>query len=144
MNSVLRSGLTRAAFVAYGLAAALSAFVLWGWALGIPSLRDLGAHFPPMPPAAAIGMVLLAGAFLGAERGERRGPWLAAGLAALIAALSLAGVPLDLGLRGVEAMSPAAAVSMLLLALATPLGGQRKLFGRIPPVSASAFIAGVV
>ena len=144
MNSILRSRLARAAFVAYGLAAALSALVLWGWALGLAPLRDLGAHFPPMPPAAAVGMVLLAGSFLGAERGERRGPYLAAALAALIAALSLAGVPLDFGLRGVEAMAPAAAVSMLLLAIATPLAGDRRVFGRVYGVSASALAAGLV
>jgi PAS domain S-box-containing protein len=144
MTTRLIAGLARAALISYGLAAALGALVLWGWALDLAPLRDLGAQFPPMPPAAALGMILLAGSFLGAERGEKRGACAAAAVAALIGALSLAGVPLDLGLPAPELMSPAAAIAMLALALVTPLAGDRKVFGRISGIGASGLVAGLV
>ena len=146
MNARLTRGLARAAEVAYGLAAALAALTLWGWALDMPSLRDLGAHFPPMPPAAALGTLLLAGSFLAAERGRPRRAYGAAVLTGLIAALALAGLDFDRVLNAAAPaaapalMSPAAAIALLLLAIATPLAGDRRVFG----VSASNLVAGVV
>src|SRR4051812_20809709 len=148
MNARLTRGLARSAQVAYGLAAALAALTLWGWALDMPSLRDLGAHFPPMPPAAALGTLLLAGSFLAAERGRPQRAYAPAALAALIAALALAGLHIDLLFNFNAAapaaasalMSPAAAIALLLLAIATPLAGDRKVFG----LSASNLVAGVV
>src|SRR5258706_12487327 len=91
MNARLIPGLARAAPLGYGLAAALAALTLWGWALDFAWLRDLGAHFPPMPPAASLGMLLLAAGFLAAQRGKRRSACVAAALAGLLAARSFGG-----------------------------------------------------
>ena len=72
MGGKLLSRLTRVAYAAYGLAAMLAAMALWGWALDVPWLRDLGADFAPMSPSAALAFILLAAGFLAAERGSRR------------------------------------------------------------------------
>src|SRR6185295_20378785 len=64
--------LRRAALLAYGLVAALGAFAIWGWAIGLPRLRDFGADFAPMAPAAALAFLLLACSYLAAERGGAR------------------------------------------------------------------------
>src|SRR5688572_9096317 len=117
MNARLITALKRAALLAYGVAAALAAATLWGWAVDLPSLRDLGAHFPPMPPSAAVAVLLLAAGFLAAERGRRRGAIAASAAAALFPALALAGIRLDFGFEA-RLMSPAAAITMLLLAAA--------------------------
>src|SRR6478609_1751858 len=145
MHPRLEARLERAARLAYGFAAALAALVLWGWALNLTWLRDLGAHFPPMPPAAALGILLLAAGFLAAERGRTRIACIAAVLAGAIAAFQLAGFPAELmpwrpSAASAAPMSPAAALGMLLLAIATPLRGDRRLFG----VSVSNAAAGVV
>src|SRR5262245_41503754 len=118
MNTRLTSVLARLALLAYGLAAALAALVLWGWALDLPPLRDFGARFSAMPPAAALGTLLLAAGCLAVARGRRRAAYASAAAAALIAVLSLAGVGVGFGLAEAGLMSPAAALAMLLLALA--------------------------
>src|SRR5262245_25989866 len=143
MHTRLTERLARSARIAYGLAAALGALAVWGWALDLAWLRDLGAHFPPMPPAAALGTVMLGASFVAAGRGRRRAAIAAAAVAGFIAALALAGAPLEFGIRArgaVAPMSPVAAIAMLLLAIATPLAGDRRLFG----VSLSGVAAGVV
>ena len=142
MNARLIPGLARAAQLGYGLAAALAALTLWGWALDFAWLRDLGAHFPPMPPAASLGMLLLAASFLAAQRGKRRSAYVAAALTGLLAALSLAGFNLDfaVGGRAPAPLSPVQAIAMLLLAMVTPLPADRRVFG----VSASGLVAGLV
>src|ERR687884_403171 len=73
--------LERISRAAYGIVAALGALAIWGWALGVPVLRDLGADFAPMSPAAALAFVLLATSFFAAERGRRKGALAAAALA---------------------------------------------------------------
>jgi hypothetical protein len=55
-----QSRLTRSAHAAFGAVAALAAMALWGWAIDVPVLRDLGADFAPMSPSAAIACLLLA------------------------------------------------------------------------------------
>jgi hypothetical protein len=137
MDPTLNRALSRAAHFAHGLAAALAAFVMWGWALDLASLRDLGAHFPPMTPGAALGTLLLAASFFAAERRRPRSACAAAALAALVAALSLAGFPVEPVPAPV--MSPTAAIAMLLLAVATPLTREHR-FG----TQASNQVAAVV
>ncbi len=137
MHPGLIPALFRAAHLAHGVAAALAALVIWGWAFDFPALRDLGAHFPPMPSSAALGTLLLAASFLAAERTRPRSACAAAALAALIAALSLAGFPVEPAPG--NPMSPAAAIAMLLLAVATPLTREHRL-----GVQASNQIAAVV
>ena len=56
----LLSRLTRSAHAAFGLVAALAALALWGWAVDVPLLRDLGADFAPMSAPAALAFLLLA------------------------------------------------------------------------------------
>src|SRR5919204_4536085 len=94
--TTLVARLTRIARAAYGVVAALGALAIWGWALGVPLLRDLGADFAPMSPSAALAFVLLATSFFAAERGRRKGAAVAAALAALIALLTLAETLADL------------------------------------------------
>src|SRR5262245_3007452 len=123
----LLSRMTRSAHAAFGLVAALAALALWGWAVDVPALRDLGADFAPMSAAAAIGFLLLAGSFLAAERSRWRSAYFAAGLCALIALVALADHYLGLALR--LDIAPAAAVTLLLLALVTPLPRGTQAFG---------------
>ncbi|HEX6692144.1 MAG TPA: PAS domain-containing protein, partial [Burkholderiales bacterium] len=139
MSSRLNTALKRAALLAYGVAAVLAAATLWGWVLDLAVLRDLGAHFPPMPPSAALAVLLLAAGFLAAERGRRRGAIAASLAAALVAALALAGIRLDLGFDA-RLMSPASAIVILLLAAATPLAPERRVLG----LPASGLVAGLV
>ena len=55
------------------LAAALAAMALWGWALDLPWLRDLGARLRADAAGGARSRsLLLAAGFLAAERGSRR------------------------------------------------------------------------
>jgi PAS domain S-box-containing protein len=140
-NTSLIPSLARVSRAAYGLVAVLGAAALWGWVLGIPALRDLGADFAPMTPAAAIAFVLLATSYFAATRGRPRAAAAAAIAAGAIAAMTLAetllGAPLGMNfdwtaMRGGEVparMSIAASVTLLLLALVTPLARDPKVFG---------------
>jgi PAS domain S-box-containing protein len=152
-SSALISRLARLSRTAYGLVALLGAMALWGWAIDVPVLRDLGADFAPMPPGAALAFVLLATSFFAAREGRARTAWLAAGIAGGIGALTLAetltGVPLGMTFAwlapytGAEAparMSAAACLTLLLLAGATPLERSPKVFG----LCANSVAAGVI
>src|SRR2546423_7866344 len=143
--------LERTSQTAYGLVALLGAMALWGWALDIAVLRDLGADFAPMSPSAALAFVLLATSFFAAQRARSRSAWVAAALAGTLGALTLmetlAGLPLGMAFewlapRGAvpARMSVAACVTLLLLALVTPLARDTKVFG----VSANGLAAGVI
>jgi hypothetical protein len=155
-SSPLMSRLARISRTAYGLVALLGAMALWGWAIDVPVLRDLGADFAPMPPSASVAFVLLAASFFAAREGRSRSAWAAAGLAALIGALtlveSLAGAPLGMAFQwlapqhGAEApvrISVAACLTLLLLALATPLERAPKVFGLCANSVAASVIGAV-
>ncbi|HEX4928452.1 MAG TPA: ATP-binding protein [Burkholderiales bacterium] len=150
----LHRRLTRVSRAAYTLVALLGAMAVWGWAVDVPVLRDLGADFAPMPPAAAIAFVLLAGSFFAARRGQRRGAWAAAGLAAAIAALTLVemltGARLGVGFGWLSPyaelparMSVAACLTLILLALTTPLEEPPRVFGVCANSLAAAVIGAV-
>jgi PAS domain S-box-containing protein len=143
--------LRRAAHAAYGLVALLAALALWGWVLGIPQLRDIGADFAPMSPATALAFLLLAASFHAAQGGRPRSSVIAAGAACAIAALSLAeefaGLRLGMnfeylaaGMQAPARMSAATALTLLLLGLVTPLARDRRILG----VSANGLGAGVI
>src|ERR687883_973457 len=108
-STPLLARLERISRAAFGIVATLGAAAIWGWVLGVPPLRDLGADFAPMSPSAALALVLLATSFFAAERGRRKSSTVAAGLAALIALLtlveSLTGLPLGMSFAW---MAPAA------------------------------------
>src|SRR6185436_5082895 len=139
--SLLVPRLARVARVAYGIVAALGAAAIWGWVLGVPALRDLGADYAAMSPAAALALLLLATSFFAAESGRRKSAAVAATAAGAIAVLTLVetlgGIPLGmsfewLAVRGAElpgVMSIAACVTLLLLALVTPLSRAARIFG---------------
>ena len=149
-------GLQRAALGAYGLVAALGAAAIWGWAAGLPRLRDFGADFAPMAPAAALAFLLLACGYLAVERGGARGRrtgWIAAAVVAVMALLALVedlgnarfGMNFEwlLGTRGGEMparMSPATCVTLLALAIATPLRRDLRILG----LSANAIAASAI
>jgi len=135
------SRLTRSAHAAFGLVAALAAMALWGWAIHVPVLRDLGADFAPMSAAAAFAFLLIAGSFLAAERGRQASAYLAAGLAAALALAAL--VEHYLGLSLNLQVAPAASVTLLVLALVTPLPRGAKAFGVPLQGAAAALIGGV-
>src|SRR5205823_11631166 len=89
--SSLLSRLRRAAHFAYGLAALIGTAALWGWAIGLPRLRDLGIDFAPMAPAEALAFVLLAVSFYSSSRSDfrsRRASYSAAAAAAGIGLLA--------------------------------------------------------
>ena len=144
--------LARVSRAAYGIVAVLGAAALWGWAIDVPALRDLGADFAPMSPAAALAFVLLAGSFYAARTGRRRTSIVAACMAGGIAALTLvevlARVPLGMSLEWLSGgsgemparLSMAQCLTLLLLALATPLERDRKVLG----VSANGIAATVI
>src|SRR5947209_4068306 len=133
--------LARVSRASYGVVALLGASAIWGWVLGVPFLRDLGADFAPMSPGAALALLLLATSYFAAHAERPRSAIAAAIGAGAIAALTLVetllGVPLGmnfewLAARGAELpglMSIAACVTLLLLALVTPLARDPKLFG---------------
>ncbi|HWV92095.1 MAG TPA: PAS domain S-box protein, partial [Burkholderiales bacterium] len=127
MGGKLLSRLTRVAYAAYGLTAMLAAMALWGWAIDVRWLRDLGADFAPMPTSAGLAFILLAAGFVAADRGRRRAAVAACALSAMIAGAALAdallGLPIDMGI------SPTASVAILLLALVTPLPSRARAFG---------------
>src|SRR6185503_15598514 len=89
MSGKFHSQLTRVAHGAYALAAALAAMALWGWALDVAWLRDLGADFAPMSAPAALAFVLLAAGFVAAERGRQRMALATSMLVALVAGAAL-------------------------------------------------------
>src|SRR6187455_398046 len=138
MSGKFSSQLTRVAHIAYALAALLAAMALWGWALDVAWLRDLGADFAPMSAPAALAFVLLAAGFIAAERGRRRGALATSILVGLIAGAALAEVllafPLGMG------MSLVGSISMLLLALVTPMPRNARAFG----ISLQGTVAAVV
>jgi PAS domain S-box-containing protein len=133
--------LARVSRAAYGIVAVLGAAALWGWVIDVPALRDLGADFAPMSPAAALAFVLLAASFYAAGTGRRGAAVAAAGVAGAIATLTvveaLAGVPLGMNLEWLAAgggemparLSIAQCVTLLLLALVTPLERDPKILG---------------
>src|SRR5438445_611118 len=147
--SLLVPRLARVARISYGIVAALGAAAIWGWVLGVPALRDLGADYAAMSPGAALAVLLLATSFFAADGGRPRSAAAAAAVAGAIAAgtlvESLFGVPLGmnfewLAVGGAELpgdMSIAACITLLLLALVTPLSRDPKIFR----ASASALAA---
>src|SRR3954467_6700028 len=92
--------LARVSRAAYGIVAVLGAAALWGWVIDVPVLRDIGADFAPMSPAAGLAFVLLAARFYAARTGRRRTAIAAAAVAGGIAALTLVevlfGLPLGM------------------------------------------------
>src|SRR5919204_471666 len=154
-SSLLAERLARISRAAFGIVAALGAAAIWGWVLGVPALRDLGADFAPMSPAAALALVLLATSFFAVERGRLRSARVAAALAGLIGALTLAetllGLPLGMSFQwlappGGETparLSIAACITLILIALVTPLERERSVFGA-PATSLAAAIVGAL
>ncbi|HYL91435.1 MAG TPA: ATP-binding protein [Burkholderiales bacterium] len=147
--SLLVARLARISRAAYGIVAVLGAAAIWGWVLGVPALRDLGADYAAMSPGAALALLLLATSFFAAEAARPRSAVVAAGAAGAIALLTLAqhllGAPLGMSfdwlagpmaemraeMRGEmpDTMSVAGCVTLLLLALVTPLAHDRKILG---------------
>jgi len=139
--------------------AALGALALWGWAVGLPRLRDFGADFAPMAPAAALAFLLLAGAYLAIERGGPKARQVAWTSCAVVAVLALLGLVEELGemrlgmnfewLLGARSgeipghMSPATCVTLLALAVATPLRREQRVFGLSANAVAGSFIGAV-
>src|SRR5438132_9152496 len=144
--------LARVSRASYGVVALLGASAIWGWALGVPALRDLGADFAPMSPGTALALLLLATSYFASHADRPRSAALAAIAAGAIAALTLAETLLGLSFgmnfawlaaRSGELpgqMSIAACVTLLLLALVTPLARDPKIFG----ASANGLAAGVI
>ena len=140
-NSSLVPRLARISRACYGLVAALGATAIWGWVLGVPFLRDFGADYAAMSPAAALSMLLLATSFFAAEAGRPRSAIVAAAAVGVIAALTLVetflGARLGMDFAWLVAqsgeiagmMSVAACVTLLLLALVTPLAHDAKIVG---------------
>ena len=114
---------------------------MWGAAFDLPRLRDLGAGYAPMSPASALAFLMLAASFLAAERGRRAAAVAAAAISALLAGGALAEdyflLPLNLDI------APAASLTLLLAALATPLPGGTRAFG-VPLSAAAAAVIGAV
>jgi PAS domain S-box-containing protein len=139
--------LTRAAHWSFSVVAAIAAITIWGWALGIARLRNLGADLPPMSPGASIALLFIATSFFVSHRrqqGDGVLSYVAAALGALIAVFALVVALLDF-IPGAEfaAMSSASAISLLLLALAAPLAPGRRLFG-LPANGLVAAVTGSV
>jgi PAS domain S-box-containing protein len=140
-NSPLVLRLARVSRACYGVVALLGASAIWGWVLGVPWLRDLGADFAPMAPGAALALLLLATSAFAAHGGRMRSAVTAAVAAGAIAVLTLAesvlGLPLGMNFAWLAArsaelpgqMSVAACVTLLLLALVTPLARDPKILG---------------
>src|SRR5207237_374195 len=154
-STTLLERLARVSRAAFGIVAAFGAAAIWGWVLGVPALRDLGADFAPMSPAAALALVLLATSFFAAERGRPRSARVAAALAATIGVLTLAetlaGLPIGMSFHWLAPgggemparLSIAACITLILLALVTPLERERLVF-RAPATSVVAAIVGAV
>src|SRR3989442_10261601 len=132
--------LARVSRASYGVVALLGASAIWGWVLGVPFLRDLGADFAPMSPGAALAMLLLATSYFASHADRPRSAAIAAIAAATIAALTLAETALGLSLGmnfewlaapGPEMpghMSIAAGGAPLLPAPVTPLARGPQIF----------------
>src|SRR6185503_9074615 len=144
--SPLLSRLDRAAQLAYGLAAVIATAALWGWALDVPRLRDLGADFAQMAPGEALAFLLLASSFYASHREGHRHRRAAYSAAAVAAALGLFGFVealsgQSLGMSfGRAAMSAATSIMVLALALVTPLARDFRVFG----LSANGTAAGAI
>ncbi len=142
----LLARLHRIAHGAYGAAAFIAVLALWGWALRVPRLRDLGADFAPMPPAEALAFLLLAASFYASQRKDPRNRRAAYSAAAVAAAIGLFGFVegmsgVSLGMSfGFAAMSPVACIVLLLLAVITPLARDWRIFG----LSANGLAAGTI
>src|SRR4051812_20962135 len=144
--SPLLGKLGRAAQLAYGLAALIATTAIWGWAIEVPRLRDLGADFAPMTPGEALAFLLLASSFYAAQRDDyrsRRAAYSAAAVAGAIGLFGLAealsGEPLGMSF-GVAAMSSATCIMVIALAVVTPLARDFKIFG----ASANGLAAGAI
>jgi PAS domain S-box-containing protein len=144
--SPLLSKLDRAAQFSYGLAAVIATAALWGWALDVARLRDLGADFAPMAPGEALAFLLLACSFYASKRDDyrsRRAAYSAAAVAAAIGLFAffeaLTGEPLGMSF-GRAAMSAATCIMVLALAVVTPLPRGLKVWG----ISANGIAAGVI
>src|SRR6059058_3901885 len=154
-SATLLERLARVSRAAFGIVAALGAAAIWGWVLGVPALRDLGADFAPMSPAAALALVLLATSFFAAERRRPKSARVAAALAASIGVLTLAetfaGLPLGMSFHWLAPaggemparLSLAACITLILIALVTPLERERLMFGA-PATSLVAAVVGAV
>ncbi|HYC66325.1 MAG TPA: PAS domain-containing protein, partial [Reyranellaceae bacterium] len=137
--SSLQAFLFRIARTAYGLAAVIGAAALWGWAIGVAWLRDLGADFAPMSAAEAVAFLLLGASFHAAHQegfSYRRSSYSAAAVAA---ALAIFAFFLDI----LGGMSAATAIVIGLLALVTPLPRDVRVFGWSANALAACAIAGV-
>ena len=144
--SPLLGKLGRAAQLAYGLAALIATAAIWGWAVDVPRLRDLGADFAPMTPGEALAFLLLASSFYASHRDDyrsRRAAYSAAAVAGAIGLFglveALSGEPLGMSF-GVAAMSSATCIMVLALALVTPLARDFRVFG----ASANGIAAGAI
>jgi PAS domain S-box-containing protein len=137
----LPARLTRVAYGAFGLVAALAAMALWGWAIHVPWLRHLGADFAPMSAPGALAFVLLAASFLAAERGRRASAYAAASITAALALAALAEEYFLLSLN--IQIAPAASLTLLLLAIVTPLPRHARVFGFSVHGAAAALIGAV-
>jgi len=139
--SLLVPRLARVSRAAYGIVAAFGAAAVWSWVLGVPWLRDFGADYAAMSPAAALSMLLLATSFFAAEAARPRSAVAAAAAVGLIAVMtlveSLLGTPLGMNFAWLAGssgempgyMSIAACVTLVLLALVTPLAHDPKIVG---------------
>src|SRR5262245_30324750 len=133
--SPLLGKLDRAAQLAFGLAALIATAAVWGWAIDVPRLRDLGADFAPMAPGEALAFLLLASSFHASQRDGYRNRRTAYGAAAAAAALGLFGLVEaltgeSLGMSfGFAAMSAATCIMVLALAVVTPIARDFKVFG---------------
>jgi PAS domain S-box-containing protein len=137
----LQPRLKRSAHAAFGAVAGLAAMAIWGWAIDVPVLRDLGADFAPMSASAAIAFLLLAVTFLAVERGRHRSACTAAALAAALGLAALVEHYLALELQ--VQIAPAGALTLVLLALVMPLPAGTRAFG-VPLQGAVAALIGAV
>jgi PAS domain S-box-containing protein len=137
----LMARLTRVAHAAFGGVAALAALALWGWALDLPRLRDLGADFAPMSAPAALALLLLVGSFLAAERGRRRSATVAAGITFALALAALLEEFFGIGLR--TSIAPVVSLTFLALALVMPLRRGARAFGVSLHGAAAALVGAV-
>lgn len=154
-STTLLERLARISRGAFGIVAALGAAAIWGWVLGVPALRDLGADFAPMSPPAALGLMLLATSFFAVERGRLKSARVAAALAIAIGVLTLVetltGLALGMSFNWLAPaggemparLSIAACITLILIALVTPLERERRVFGA-PATSLVAAIVGAV
>src|SRR5690349_13357922 len=123
--SSLQHQLFRIARTAYGLAALIGAAALWGWAIGVAALRDLGADFAPMSAAEAIAFLLLGASFYATQQEGYAGRRSAYAAAAVAAALATFAFFLDI----LGGMSAATTLVIVSLAVTTPLSRNVRILG---------------